>query len=172
MADFRSQRELFDFGKSEYKDYKLTRALELLGEDYVKKMTEILLAKNKRATGELIRSLGWEILPEVDKLILNLYAASHLEYVQNGRRPNSKPPPYRVLLPWLRARGITFQNKSEKGTAIIIAKSIGKKGIKPVREIKQTLQKIYDNKANLIARAAREDIEDLINQYLVIGTLQ
>lgn len=171
MADFLNRRELLDFGRSEYKNLKLTRALELLGEDYVSKMTEILLAKDKRATGELIRSLGWEILPEVDKMVLILTAASHLEYVQNGRRANSKPPPYRVLLPWMRARGIKFQGQTEKGTAIIIAKSIGKKGIKPVREIKQTLKNIYDNKADLIARSAREDIEDLVNQYLVIGTL-
>jgi len=169
---FRNQRELLDFGKTELKDLKLWDALNALGEDYVEKIGRILKDENKVASGNLLRSLGWEVLPEVDKLILNLYSDFYLEYVAKGRRAGAKPPPYRALIPWIQRRGIVFQGKSQKTTAIIIAKSIGKKGIKPVSQITDTLRNIFRNKEDFIAKAAREDIEDIVYNYLVMGTLR
>jgi hypothetical protein len=172
MANFQNQRELLDFGKENLLDLKLYKALEKLGKDYVVKMTRILVANDKQATGDLIRSLDYEVLYEADKLLLNLYAATYLENVINGRRPGAKPPPYRVLLPWIRARNIKFVNQSEVGTAIIIARSIGKKGIKPVPQIREVLNSIYTTQRDFIAKAAREDIEKVIQKYLVMGFLR
>lgn len=172
MAEFRNQRELLDFGRENLLDLKLYGALEKLGREYVVQMTRVLIEADKKATGNLIKSLNYEVLAEADKLLLNLYAAYYLEYVQNGRRPGAKPPPYKVLLPWIKARRINFPGKSDKVTAIIIAKSIAKKGIVPVPKIKTTLQNIYRTQERFIAKAAKEDIEEIVNRYLVLGFLK
>lgn len=174
MATFRNQRELIDFGRTELQQLKLYQTLKDIGSDYVKNLKLDIQNKDKIATGDLYNSINYEILPERgDKLILLLYAASHLEYVQNGRRPGAKPPPYRKLIPWINVRGIKFQGKSTNTTAIIIARSIGKKGIKPVPQIKQTLTEINNRiRSEEIAKAAKLDVEKVIGQFFAGGFLQ
>lgn len=171
---YRNQRELIDFGQSEFQNLKLFKTLKDIGEDYTKALKDIIEREKKIATGDLYRSIDYEVLPEKnDKLVLLLYAATHLEYVANGRRPNSKPPPYRKLIPWVELRGINIQNKGPKVSAIIIAKSIGKKGIKPVPSIKATLLKVQNRlRTDEIAKAAKLDIEKVINEYFATALLR
>lgn len=177
MADritggFRSQRELLDFGKQNLLELNIYKALKSLGQDYVEQVTQILRAQDKEATGALIRSLDYEVVEEVDGLVLNLYSLFYLNNVINGRRAGAKPPPYRVLIPWIRARGIVPFKGSEKGLAIAMAKSIGKKGIKPQPRIQQTIDNIWKTKQDIIARAAQSDLEVIITKYLLEGDTQ
>lgn len=167
MAQFVNQRELIDFGRGELQNLKLYKALKDIGEDYKNELKSILKAKDKIATGELFNSINYEILPErEDRLVLLLYAASHLEYVAQGRRPGSKPPPYSKLIPWVKVRGINIQGKGSKVSAIIIAKSIGRNGIQPVPQIGTTLNNIKRRlNSDEVARAARLDLEKVVGEY-------
>ena len=167
MAQFVNQRDLFDFGRGELKQLKLYKALQDIGEDYVRDLKSVIEQKRKIASGDLLNSIDYEILPEVnDKLVLLLYAAAHLEYVAQGRRAGAKPPPYRKLIPWVKIKGINIQGKGEKVSAIIIAKSIAKKGIEPVPQIGKILGDIQSRlRSDELAKAARLDIEKVIGEY-------
>lgn len=167
MATFRNQRDLIDFGRSELQQLKLYQTLKDIGRDYQRELQQIVKDKNKIAFGDLYKSIDYELLPEAnDKLVLLLYAASHLEYVANGRRRGAKPPPYRALIPWVNVKGINIQGKGSKVSAIIIAKGISKNGIKPVPQIRKTLQDINQRlRSEEIAKAAKLDIEKVIDQF-------
>jgi hypothetical protein len=75
-------------------------------------------------------------------------AADYFKYVDEGRKPNSKQPPIKPIQSWVTHKGIRFNNMSSKQTAFIIARSIGKKGIKPLN----AKQKLYSNLLNKKAR--------------------
>lgn len=145
---------------------KLYKILDELGAEYVREMRDVLKSTDKVATGKLYDSIKYEVLPEKDKYVLLCYAEDYLEYVINGRRPGSKPPPYKVLLPWMAARGM----KPSVGGAIAIARSIGKKGIRPQPRIGQTLNSIFSKTtADKVAEAAKLDMEQVIGRYIAMG---
>lgn len=60
-------------------------------------------------------------------LSLTLLTPAHIQFAKYGRGPG-KPPPIDPIMKWLSQKGIVKDSKQAKGTAIAIAKSIGKKG--------------------------------------------
>ncbi len=60
-------------------------------------------------------------------LSLTLFTPSHIQFARYGRGPG-KPPPIDPIMKWLSQKGIVKDAKQAKGTAIAIAKSIGKNG--------------------------------------------
>jgi hypothetical protein len=70
----------------------LKAALEDLGVDFVKELTNQLLAADKKATGQLINSLDWRVVEVFEALFLNITADSYLKWVDEGRRPGRMPP--------------------------------------------------------------------------------
>lgn len=146
----------------------LNRELELLGEDLVKGVVEELLKADKIATGKLVRSIDYRIIAKADRLILEVLALPYLENVIEGRRPGAKQPPVSTIIPWVKKRNIKVKGaKTPQQSAFVIARSIGKKGIKPVKEVRKVIDDIYSKKERLLAQAASEDILDLIDKLLL-----
>lgn len=150
----------------------LEKALNEIGRDLVKELTNQLIKADKSATGNLINSLDYQVVETIDGFFINLLASPYLKYVDEGRRPGKMPPPNK-LINWIDQKSIRFTNKrgkliSKESTAFLIARSIGKKGIKPTHVIQKSIDSIYSNKMKLIEQAAIEDIEALIEKILVI----
>jgi len=148
----------------------LKLALDEIGSDIVADITKQLLDLDKNATGNLIKSIDYKVIDAANSVILEISSDNYLKYVDQGRRPG-KQPPTAAIIPWVQARGIEFKSKTgniipEKSTAFLIARSIGRKGIKPTHILKNTIDKIYKNKENLIAKAAVEDIKDLVDKII------
>lgn len=157
----------------------LNQELELLGDEIVKKVVQELIAADKVATGKLVRSIDYRVIARAEKLILEVFGQkikdytgkeySYLDNVIDGRRKTSldKAPPYKALIPWIKKRNIKFKGKSEVGTAIIISKSIAKKGIKGLPQIRKDIEDLYYKKEAILAKASEEDIMDLIDKLLL-----
>lgn len=150
----------------------LKKALEELGVDFIKELTNQLIAADKKATGELINSLDYRVVEVLDNFLLTITSAPYLKWVDEGRRPGKMPPPSKFLK-WIDARNIKFKDKkgkfiSKQSTAFLIARSIGKKGIKPSNVIRKTIDSIYSNKMQLLEQAASRDIKALIDKILVL----
>jgi hypothetical protein len=149
----------------------LKSALEQVGIDLVKELTKQLINADKKASGNLIKSLDYKVVETIDGFLLNLLAADYLTFVDQGRKPGKMPPPSK-LDKWIVVRGIAPRDKkgrfiSRKSIQFLIARSIGKKGIKPTNVIRKSIDSIYSNKIKLLEKAAVEDIEALIQKILI-----
>jgi hypothetical protein len=150
----------------------LEEAFDIIGQDLVKTLIKNLLNANKKATGQLIRSIDYKIIEKVNGLMIELRAANYLTNVDEGRKRGAKQPPTRALDKWISARGITMKDKkgkpiSKESAKFLIARSIKRNGIRPTNVIKNTIDEVYNNKQKLIETAAIEDISDLIDKIII-----
>ncbi len=150
----------------EIEDKALKKALNELGKDFVLELTKQLLNADKKATGDLIRSLDYKVVETVDGLFLEIIALDYLKYVDEGRRPGLRPP-IKAIQHWVNVKGIQFKGLKPNQTAFVIANSIAKKGIKPTNVIKKSMDNIFNNKMQLLADASVEDIQELIKKILI-----
>lgn len=142
-------------------------ALDNLGVEYVKELTKLIIQNRKDSSGDLIDSLDYRSLQVVDGVILEILANNTLQYVDKGRRPNSKQPPIKAIIPWVQKENIKIKGiKTVEQTAFVIAKSIAKKGIAPTNIIDKAKQNVMNNTSKLIQKAAMEDIELMLNEIL------
>jgi hypothetical protein len=149
----------------------LNKIFEEIGSELVKELTKNLLQLDKKATGDLIRSLDYKVVEKVDGFLVTLLADEHLKWVDEGRRPG-KQPPTKALDRWVVARGITMKDKKGKfikreSVKFLIARAIGKKGIKPTNVIQKTIDNVWTRKKELIRKAAIEDINALIDKIII-----
>lgn len=147
---------------------KLKEAMEALGKETVGQLVYELIRADKKASGDLINSVDYNVLETANGVVLEILANDYLTYVDKGRRPNRKMPPVKKIEEWIKQRGLQGRDKKgrfikRKSFAFAIAKSIAKNGIKPTNVLKKTRQNLLKNVA-LIAPAAIEDIEEAINK--------
>lgn len=62
-------------------------------------------------------------------LSLSIFTPAHVQFAKYGRGPGKRPP-MDAIEQWVKYEGIIIGNLSQKGTAYVIAKSIGDKGTK------------------------------------------
>jgi hypothetical protein len=139
----------------------LKKQLEALGREYVAELTRQLVNDDKVATGNLINSLDYEVLQVANGLILQILADDYLTFVDKGRKPGKRPP-QKAIQKWVENRGIKIKGQSSKQTGFLIARSIGKKGIKPTNVIKKTQQALFNNVQTLISKGIQLDINEYI----------
>jgi len=149
----------------------LKKALDELGKDVVAEIVKKLLEADKKATGELINSVSYKVLETSNELMLNIMASDYFKNVDEGRRAGAKQPPINKILPWVEARGISFKTKSggfstPEQTAFVIARSISKKGIKPLNIKQQVIDEIISNKQVMILSGAKIDVKDYITKNI------
>lgn len=147
---------------------ELKKQLDLFGKEYIKELTKELINADKKATGKLIKSLDYRLVEVVDGYILEILSEDYLKYVDEGRKPG-RMPPTRSLDKWVIARRIAPRDKNGKflkreQVKFLIARSIGKNGIKPTNVIRKSLDSIYSKKSKLIAKAAAEDVLKVIDK--------
>lgn len=149
---------------------KLKEAMEALGKETVGQLVYELIRADKKASGDLINSVDYNVLETTNGVVLEILANDYLTYVDKGRRPNRKMPPVKKIEEWIKQRGLQGRDKKgrfikRKSFAFAIAKSIAKNGIKPTNVLKKTRQNLLKNVA-LIAPAMKEEIEEAINKIL------
>lgn len=131
---------------------------------------------DKKASGQLLNSLDFEVVKTIDGVVLNILASDYLKYVDLGRK-SGKAPPQPAIKKWMKDRKIVFTSFKDKSgkihkvdkdqAAFIVARSIGKKGIKPTNVLKKTMLNILQNKRELIRQGAMQDIQELIEKTFV-----
>ena len=151
----------------------LKKALDEVGKDLVKTMVKKLIEADKKATGNLIRSVDYKVVETANGVIVQLLSEDYLTNVDEGRRPGAKQPPTKSLDRWVVAKGIAPRDDkgkfiSRQSLKFLIARSIGKKGIKPTNVIKNTINEVYTNKQKLIEKAAIEDLNALIDKIMIV----
>ena len=150
---------------------ELDKAIEILGEELVNKLREALRNANKNSSGNLIKSVDYKIIKQADETILQILAADYLEYVDEGRKPG-KFPPLKALDKWIVRRGIAPRDKKGKfisraSVKFLIARSIGKNGIKGIHVVRKTIEEVYSKKQELITEAVSTDIETMIDKIII-----
>lgn len=144
----------------------LKKQLEVVGVEAIGYITKILAENDKQVTGNLIKSLDFKVIKDVDGFFLQILAAPYFKYVDEGRKPG-RMPPIKPIQKWADRRGIKFKNMSEQQTAFVIARSIGKKGIKPLNITNRLINDIIMKKDKLIKAGAAKDIQDFINKTFI-----
>ena len=144
----------------------LKKQLEILGVESIAYLTKILAENDKQVTGNLIRSLDFKVIQDINGLMLNISAIDYFKYVDEGRKPG-KMPPIKPIQSWVSKRGIIIANQTLSQTAFVIARSIGRKGIKPLRLTEKLIDNIISKKEELIKKGAVKDIQDLIDKMFI-----
>lgn len=152
----------------------LRKAMEAYGEALCIQIVQELKDANKEATGALARSVGYELIESLDKISVGIKALDYFDYVDGGRRKGAKAPPTDAIVKWMNVRGIKGRNRktgkfiTQKSAAFLIARSIGKNGIKPVFAVKKSLRKLKSLQAKLLTDAAVEDMTKMIQGVFLI----
>lgn len=123
------------------------KAVENYGRAAVVQMLQILQQSGKYASGNLARSLRYDVTETVEGLEVLFSGAEHAQYVDAGRRPGTYPPKG-VLLDWMRLKGIPAKAEFP------IRRSIFLFGIAPTPFIDQSI----DDNAYLLGAALDEAV--------------
>ena len=82
----------------------------------------------------------------VDDFCVVIELPEYYKFIEAGRKPNSTPPPSKAILNWIKVKKIIPRSynggkiPTKEQLSYIIARSIGRKGIKPRPFIKPTLE--------------------------------
>ena len=152
----------------------LREAMEKYGEALVIEIVQQLANADKNATGKLARSIDYELFETLDSIAVGIKAEKYFEVVDGGRRKGAKQPPSGAILSWMKVRNIKGRNKktgkfiTQKSAAFLIARSIGKNGIKPAFIIKKSLRNLKSLQAKLLTEAAVEDMNKMISAVFLV----
>lgn len=100
--------------------------------------SEVGIRENTLKSSDFARSL--EVLTGIKEDSLEFYAIGNYYWywIENGRKPNRKMPPYEPILRWAKKNGLPTDNS----TLYAIRKSIGINGFEGRHFIEPTLDKI------------------------------
>lgn len=124
-----------------------------------------LLKGKKDATRTLSNSITYEIVPDQTSDIgadIDFYYIDYGDYVESGRRKGAKMPPPSKLLNWIKVKPIPrFRDKkgryiSYQSQAFLIARAIGKKGIKPFPFMTDAVEQAQNDLLYMLEEAIAE----------------
>ena len=131
-----------------------------------------LLKGKKDATRTLSNSITYEIVPDQTSDIgadIDFYYIDYGDYVESGRRKGAKMPPPSKLLNWIKVKPIPrFRDKkgrfiSYQSQAFLIARAIGKKGIKPFPFMTDAIEQAQNDLLYMLEEAIAEAFtQDLV----------
>jgi len=145
----------------------LKKAMEKYGEALVLEIVKQLKSADKIATGALAKSVDYELIEALDSIAVNILSLDYMDVVDGGRRKGAKAPPTDVIVKWMKVRKIKGRDKrgrfiKDKSAAFLIARAIGKNGIKPTFVIKKSINKLKSLQQKLLTEAAVEDMTKMI----------
>lgn len=159
---------------NEMKLNALRKVMEQYGEALVLEIVQQLKDAGKEATGDLARSVDYKLIETLDTIAVGIVALPYFDYVDGGRRKGAKPPPSDAIIDWMKVKGIKGRNRktgkfiTQKSAAFLIARSIGKNGIKPTNVVKKSLRKLKSLQSKLLTEAAVEDMTKMIQGVFLI----
>lgn len=146
----------------------LEKALNDFISDFINTYKGLLIRDNKKATGDLIRSIKpIEINFESSKYTGSISLAYYWKYIEYGRRPGKFPPPNKIL-DWVKIkpvipRPINGIKPTEKQLAFLISRKIARDGIKPGNQLEEALNLSWAKNKDNISNAISADLQEMIN---------
>ncbi len=147
--------------------------MDRYGESVVNEMKTRLINAGKKATGDLIKSLDWDIEIDEDAFLLEFDMLDYGVYVDEGRKPG-KFPPINAIMKWVKVKkiGNFFYGKGskkkkeldQKQIAFVIARSIAKNGIPPTRFYTLSTTRRVDKFEADFQKALEKDVETYFNK--------
>ncbi len=126
-----------------------------------------LIRGKKVAAGTLFNSVSYNVNKQTGEI--EFYYAEEGEFVESGRKPNSRFPPPGAIAKWAKERGIPqFRDKkgryiSNDSRTFLLSRSIAIKGIKPFPFFTDAIEQATMQLYNDIEDAIILDIEDSID---------
>lgn len=143
----------------------LEEDLNLAGQMLVRELVDNLIKDGSVATGKLVSSVKYKIIQKAEQFSIQILANKSLDFVNDGRKPNSTPPPIAPIIAWAKAKGVTpYKGMSYTQMGYMISKSIGDNGIVATNVVQRSIDNTIENIRTLIGNSAREEIVDLINK--------
>tara|TARA_R100001440_G_scaffold1479_1_gene4810 strand:+ start:1663 stop:2127 length:465 start_codon:yes stop_codon:yes gene_type:complete len=125
----------------------------------------VLRKKKKVASGDTLRSILVKPFSGENSSGLYLYANKTFEFIQSGRRPGRKNPPYSAILRWVKNKPVSLKfGYNEKKAASAIMRGIGQKGIAPTNIAEQALSNILPSLIQEASVAYIKDVETAIKK--------
>ena len=126
-----------------------------------------LIRGKKIAAGTLYNSVSYSINKQTGEI--DFYYAPEGEFVESGRRPNSRFPPPGAIAKWAKEKGIP-QFRDKKGRYIsndtrtfLLSRAIAIKGIRPFPFFSDAIEQATQQLYNDLEDAIIQDIEDSID---------
>ena len=126
-----------------------------------------LIRGKKIAAGTLYNSVSYSVNKQTGEI--DFYYAPEGEFVESGRRPNSRFPPIGAIDKWAKEKGIP-QFRDKKGRYIsndtrtfLLSRSIAIKGIKKFPFFSDAIELATQQLYNDLEDAIVEDIEDSLD---------
>lgn len=149
-------------------EYTLTE-LETTLDEFLKalcdKWKELLKRDNKKASGDLIRSIQpLELRKSASRLEGSIKARDYWKYVEYGRRPG-KFPPVNKIEKWIKIKPVKpmpdkfGRTPSIKQLAFLIARSIATNGIKPGKQFNEAFEWTWRLYEKRIEDAIQKDMD-------------
>lgn len=147
----------------------LQNALNLFIDDFIETYKKCLIRDNKKASGNLIKSLKpMTISFNNNKIQADISIASYWKYVEYGRRPG-KFPPMNKILEWIKIKPVIprpmngLKPPTEPQLAFLISRKIARDGIKPGNQFEEALNASWNRHYNDISNAITEDLNQAID---------
>lgn len=103
--------------------------LNLLGKFAVEEFKRELVFQKHVASAELLNSIEYKIVNTSTGLSLQIWAAGHAFFVNDGRKARVKRVPIAALMEWIKIKGIATDDKEAKSIAFAIQETIYREGI-------------------------------------------
>ena len=129
-----------------------------------------LIRGRKIAAGTLYNSVSYTIDKRTGEI--EFFYAKEGEFVESGRRPNSRFPPPGVIAKWAKEKGIPqFRDKkgryiSNDSRTFLLSRAIAIKGIRPFPFFSDAIEQATQQLYNDLEDAMVQDIEDSFNLEL------
>jgi hypothetical protein len=144
------------------------KVLEKYGKESIAEMITRLQGQGKVASGKLLRSLKFDVAEAVQGIQISFQASEYAYWVDQGRKPNRRPPPTSVIEDWIKIKGIQGRDKQgrfikRKSLAYLMARKIGKFGIRPTNFFTITIKRKQKQLASNLSKAFQKDVENQID---------
>lgn len=163
-------------------DEMAKRFIELMQSDYrTKRKTKTgagrSLTTNRVNTGTLNKSLAYRLKITKSNIGLSVFAKGdakkYFGSMEQGRGANKTPPDSDIIYDWINERGIKLRDKNgriqkqteelKRSVAFLIARSIGKKGIKGWNAFEYALENTWNEYEEKLFVAYGKDFEATLN---------
>ena len=144
-------------------------------QDYAERFIEVYRGRLKDfgyENGKLYKTLDYSISNEGITWVVTIHLEDYWKYIEDGRRPGAKMPPVEAIKKWIEYKKILprpIQLKSGKTVipstqqlAFVIARSIGKNGIKARPIARETVDQLNNEFVSILKASIQRDI----HQYL------
>jgi len=156
------------------------RFIELMQSDYRMKRKVGRNYTNAVASGTLEKSLAYRLKIKGKSIDISIYAKGKASQYflarENGRRPG-KQPPVSAILEWMRIKPIRLRDKEsgkikksteslKKQVAFLIARKIGRDGIKGWHAFDYAMENIWDEYEAKVVEAYGKDFSATLENQL------